>query len=93
MWVCWRELNSQMRFDESWVVVSVLALKHLASALWVVCVETFFICNVLSLRCVMWVERNICEHDKLTFRGTMVEIEVTYNKKSGIFMSQVYVLN
>ena len=40
----------------------------------------FFICNVLSLRCVMWVERNICEHDKLVFRGIMVEIEVTDKK-------------
>jgi len=41
----------------------------------------FFICNMLSLGCVMWVERNICEHDKLVFRGIMVEIEVTYHKK------------
>jgi len=26
---------------------------------------------------MLWVERNICEHDKLVFRGIMVKIEIT----------------
>jgi len=63
-------------------MVGVLALKHLVRALWLGCVETFFlICSVLSLGCVMWLERNIYEHDKLVFRGIMVETEVIYHKK------------
>jgi hypothetical protein len=40
----------------------------------------FFICNMLSLGCVMRVERNNCEHDKLDLRGIMVEIEVAYHQ-------------
>jgi hypothetical protein len=42
----------------------------------------FFSYNMLSLVCVMlWVERNICEHDKLVFRRVMVETEATYHQK------------
>jgi hypothetical protein len=42
------------------------------------CRDFFLICNMLSPGCVMlWVERNIYEHDKRVFRGIMVENEVT----------------